>query len=450
MKRRTFLKAGSAVAAGLLMPKNSLAASVDFSRITFDKTRYEHNAAQTIMVFLYGGPSPLAGNLTNAEAIKAVSQSDYDDYFRGVTETTNGFWQESGGLAMEELLAGEDLNVFRTCFSQLREDEGNRSHGQCTSQNQRGVNNLDDSGGIFSILANVLYRNGVIDKETRLPFISMEGDSTFFSVGDFTLQSFLKPTSFSSSLDNPYERDDANQWFYYTSEERSVDNYRDNRAAFELAMDALAQKKNAAGKIKEAFTKREELDTFIKQINEAALPDGVTYPDNDFAEKLANAVKILGQNPDTRIISLGSGGLGGWDDHSEARDYRERSENLFEALKSAMAHIKALGKEDTVNIMVFGEFGRNVNLNSSFGWDHGNLQNFYLLGGKRYFNRVGIVGETQLSDVGAINRLYLHPAEGSYWFEPYSVAATLYHIYGIDNPEYLADGFGPIGADLLV
>ena len=450
MKRRLFLKAGSAVAAGLLLPRTAFAASVDFNRIRFNQSRYESNAAQTIMIFLYGGPSPLAGNLTNIDAIKTASQSSYDDYFRGVTETTNGFWQEAGGLALEEMIAGEDLNLFRTCYSALREAEGNRSHSQCTSQNQRGVNNLDDTGGLFAILANVLYRNGMIDEETRLPFISMEGDSTFFSAADFTLESFLKPTAFSSSLENPYERDNADEWFYYSKAERQQEHYRDRRAAFELAMDALAQKKNAEGKIKEAFTKREELDAFITEINEAALPEGVSYPDNDFAEKLANAIKILGQNPDTRIISLGSGGLGGWDDHSEARDYAQRSENLFEALKAAMEHIKVLGKEETINIMVFGEFGRNVNLNSSFGWDHGNLQNFYLLGGRRYFNSVGVVGQTALSDTGAINRLYLYPAETSYRFEPYSVAATLYHIYGIDNPEYLCDGYGPIGANLLV
>jgi len=68
----------------------------------------------------------------------------------------------------------------------------------------------------------------------------------------------------------------------------------------------------------------------------------------------------------------------------------------------------------------------------------------------KVINAVGVAGETQLSDVGAINRLYLYPSEGSYWFESYSIAATLYSIYGITNPEYLADGFGPIGANLLV
>jgi len=94
--------------------------------------------------------------------------------------------------------------------------------------------------------------------------------------------------------------------------------------------------------------------------------------------------------------------------------------------------------------MVFSEFGRNVNLNSAKGWDHGNLQNLYVLGGKGYFNHKGVVGETVLGETGSINRLYLKPKKGSYQFEPLSIASTLYKIYGIENPEILTNGNAPI------
>jgi len=450
MNRRIFLKTLSCAAASLLLPSRSFAESIDFSQIGFDAAKYTQNSAQTIMIFLYGGPSELAGNLSNIEEIKLASQSDYDDYFNyGITPTENGFWQEAGGLVMEEMIASGELNVFRTCYSQLRDDEGNRSHGQCVSQNQRGVNTLDDTNGIFSIVANTLYQNGMIDENTRLPFISMEGDSTFFSAIDFTIESFLKPTSFSSNLDNPYTRASANSWTYYTSAEREVPDYNDNRAALDIAMDATAQSFNREGKIKEDFDKRVELDDFINDINNAVLPEGIDYPNDSFSEKLGNAIKILSNNADTKIISLGSGGLGGWDDHSEGLDYRNRMEDLFNTLKIAMSHIRAVGKEGNINIMIFGDFGRNVNLNSSYGWDHGNLQNFYLLGGANYFNSLGVVGETVLSEEGDFNRLYLKPAPDTYWFEPYSVAATLYKIYGITNPEYLTGGFGAIESGLL-
>ena len=124
-------------------------------------------------------------------------------------------------------------------------------------------------------------------------------------------------------------------------------------------------------------------------------------------------------------------------------------EDLFETLAVAVEHIKAEGKINNINIMVWGDFGRNVNLNSSFGWDHGNLQNLFVIGGTNYFNHVGVVGETELESTGAINRLYLKPTADSYWFEPASVGATLYSIYGITNPEYLTGGHPPIAAGLM-
>ena len=82
---------------------------------------------------------------------------------------------------------------------------------------------------------------------------------------------------------------------------------------------------------------------------------------------------MLSKNQDTKVITIGTGGLGGWDDHNEARDYVTRTESLLRHL-GLRWHIKAEGKEDTINIMVFGEFGRNVNLNSALGWDHGNCR----------------------------------------------------------------------------
>ena len=47
--------------------------------------------------------------------------------------------------------------------------------------------------------------------------------------------------------------------------------------------------------------------------------------------------------------------------------------------------------------------------------------------------------ETIVEDTGSINRLYLKPKSGTYQFEPLSIAATLYKIYGIENPEILTN-----------
>ena len=100
--------------------------------------------------------------------------------------------------------------------------------------------------------------------------------------------------------------------------------------------------------------------------------------------------------------------------------------------------------------MAFCEFGRNANLNDSEGWDHGNNQNVYIFGGTQYFNHVGIVGETELGPAeGGNNRLYLRPKANSYTFEPYAVAATIYKMYGITNPELLTQGYSAIDGGLF-
>lgn len=451
MKRRAFIKLSAALASTLFVPSKHYAADVDINQVNFNQSAFTQNSAQTIMIFLYGGASELSGNFTNIDEIKAASQSNYDNYFRGVTKTANGFWQEAGGTFMEEMVAGGDLNVFRTMFSRQRDEENNKSHGRCVAQNQRG-GFREEGEGIFSTLARVLTEKGAIDANAVLPFITMEGESAFFAKGDTPLAGYVNPVGVNERLDNPYTREGINQWYYYTGAERDANrtNYRDTPPLLDAKLNLTAQNSNREGAMKEAFGKRGSLETFIEEIKTKTVPAGVTYPDNnDFAEKLEAAVKILVANPDTKVISLGSGGLGGWDDHNEARDYVTRMESLFGALKSAMEHIKAEGKEGNINIAIFGDFGRNVNLNSALGWDHGNNQNLFLLGGKNYFNAVGVVGETTVDNSGALNRLYLKPKAGSYEFEPICVAATLYKIYGVENPEVLTGGYGVIGGGLL-
>jgi hypothetical protein len=325
---------------------------------------------------------------------------------------------------MEELLATHKLNIFRTCFNQVRWDADNRSHGSCVTQNQRGSFN-GDAAGIFTNLAHVLKMNGYIDTNTKLPFLTMDGESGFFADGNLVRESILTPISINEDLDNPF--------------------HRESDPDYGAEMDALAQQINAPGKIRDAFEKRAEMDAFIEIIK--ALPDpnnnlgaAYKYEDNSFAKKLKTAIKILGHNQDTKVISLATSGLGGWDDHNDAENYMPRMEQVFRALKSAMAHIATIPTGNHINIMVMGDFGRGVNLNSANGWDHGNLQTAYVLGGTKYFQTPGIVGETVLADTGSVNRLYLRPHTSSYWFDPLSMASTIYSIYGITNPAILTDG----------
>lgn len=443
MKRRTFLKTGSLLASSLFLPSLSWARELDLSGVQFDASIYEANGAQTIIFFLYGGPSELGANLNNIAEINSKSENDYYDYFGTITPTTNHFWAEAGGEALERMLANGDLNLFRTCYSQLREDVDNRSHGACVEGNQIGYNGVDRAG-VFSILAKVLYDNGKLDSSSYLPFITLDSEPSFFSTIDVTVPNFLRPLSISGGLANPYA-DYGGQWYYRTHAEHQTSSY----PSIIGDMNELSLLSNPEGVLKENFKQRETLKTFIQELEEEVLPEGVEYPDNGTATTLKNAVKIMIKNPETKVITSGSNAFGTWDEHSDAIGYIDRMKELMEAIEAAMSHIKAAGKEDKINIIVFGDFGRGVNLNASNGWDHGNNQNLFLFGGKEYYNPLGIVGETYVHDYGQVNRQYTRPQEGSYWFEPFSIAATLYRLYGITNPEMLTGGHPAIEAGLL-
>ncbi len=425
MNRRQFLQRSLAGGATLMLPTTSYSATQELlDNVQFNTSIYNANRPRTIMVFLYGGASQLGGNFTNFEAFKDYSQSSYENHFGSgnLVATPNGFWQAAGGTLMEELVASGDLSVLRTCYSQVREVDNNKSHGSCVAQNQRGSFN-ENTSGIFATLAQILYRNNIVDQNSFMPFLSMEGDSLFFTEGETWLETFLKPLSINERLDNPYHR-----------------GYDPHYSA---AMDILAQSMNPEGKIKDAFTKRAELEDFIDNIADNT-PAEAEYSNNSFAQKLKTAINVMSQNPDTLIISTGSGGLGGWDDHNDAENYLNRMNQLFSALKSATIHLKDADPDGHINIMIMGEFGRGINLNSAMGWDHGNLQNLHVLGGQRYFNNLGAFGSTRVEYGGDVGRIYLKPAQSSYWFEPPAVAATLYSIFGIENPETLTDSIQPI------
>ena len=444
VNRRVFLKGMSSVVMSTLFPTLSSAATIDISKVNFDSNIYTNNDAQTIMIFLYGGASELGGNLTNLNEIQKNSQNKYD--LDNLTVTKNGFWSQAGGQAMERMLANGDMNIFRTCY---RRANGSRSHGECVAENQRGLMNVVDptyGAGIFANLAKVLVNNGVINSETILPFITMEGESDLFSPGPLNLEKFLYPAALDENLSNPYARPLGFE-LYSTDEWNS--NPRPTETAISIAFDKLAKSMNQNETLQNAMDKRAILDKFIQKQSERVIPEGVVYPDTSFGRKFSVAVKLLVGNPDTKVVSLGVGGLGSWDDHSRAiNSYSKRMTDLMTSIEAALAHMAA-EERDNISIIAFGDFGRNVNYNDSLGWDHGNNQNVYIFGGKRYFNQVGIVGETQLQSAQSNHRLYLEPKDDSYWFEPYAVAATIYKMYGITNPEVLTNGYGAIDAGLF-
>jgi len=435
--RRNFLKGLGALGLSAVLPYSASAADLDYDQIIFDTNVYNNNDAQTLIIYLYGGPSELAGNLTNLSQINTESQNPYP--LNNMNVTDNNFWSEAGGDTMEALLSSHDMNIFRTCY---RIVDDLKAHGECTSQAQRGKNS-NGGAGIIANLASILHHKGAISEPTgtddigkSIPFVTMEGESTFFSEDDVNLPSFLKPVAFGSNSQNPYTR---SGWI----SNRIIN--EDTNTTLGQLLDTMAQNFNPEGKIKEAFDKRAILEMFTNEINDLALPEGVEYPSNNtFADQLEFAMKLLIRNEHTKVISIGSPGLGGWDDHSDAiNNYTDRMQDLMNAIDAAVTHMNVMGKSN-INIVVFGEFGRNVNYNNSEGWDHGNNQNVYWFGGSDYMNHLGIVGETEIFGTGENNRLYTKPTSSSPSFQIFSIAATIYKMYGITNPEVLTDGNTPI------
>src|SRR5687767_11052042 len=108
MKRRAFLKCtglcGTSVSVPATLTMSSLlneayAASPDYESVNYTPPDTSLNAAanafpQVINVFLYGGPSELAGNLTNIQELNNTSENPYTG------SLGNGIinFQNNGGL----------------------------------------------------------------------------------------------------------------------------------------------------------------------------------------------------------------------------------------------------------------------------------------------------------------------------------------------------------------
>ena len=137
------------------------------------------------------------------------------------------------------------------------------------------------------------------------------------------------------------------------------------------------------------------------------------------------------------LLSCADSGGGGSAD-APLGDYPDRMQGLMAALQSAARHLELAGADNVV-INVFGDFGRNVNLNDSQGWDHGNNQNLFTLGGAGISGRAlgKLAGRTQRIGNPFQNRQFTAPTETSYQFEPFAIATTIFKFFGVQNPEVL-------------
>ncbi len=470
MRRRDFMGSlgllGSTVGLSTLFPGGELvrraAAAPQLDRVEFAAPPV---MPQVINVFLYGGASELAGNLTNIGEIARNSQNPYPDSLlrpvgdNGGRITRNGFWSDAGGDAMEEMLASGDMTVYRTVN---RRKNNTRAHRPSIFSCLTGNLDIDNSPGMGTTLAAVLYRNsGALGKpldQMVLPFVSFEGESTAYlddPRNPLPLQ--LRAVSLDQQFDNPYSRKDTREYEAALEElvrRRSAGSERSYPAAF-TAFENRSRLEGLIGRFAAELSTGGSLPVLPEGDVDAGEDGRLRYPDTRYTARIRAAVTLAIANPDTLFITVG-GGIGGWDDHNAAiEEYTGRMQDLMLTLRAATKHIRyATRPEGTGNIIinVFGDFGRNVNLNNSLGWDHGNNQNLYTFGGAaiRPAGALGkVVGKTELFGRAKQNRQFTRPTGDSYQFEPTAIAATLYSWFGVRNPQVLTrdERYSPAGED---
>jgi len=423
---------------------------------------------QVINVFLYGGPSELAGNLTNMDIINRNSQNPYPNALRRAISddegqvTQHGFWADAGGRAMEDMLGAGDMSIYRTIN---RRKNNTRAHRPSVFSSLKGSLAIDAAPGMGSTLATLLNAHrdqldgsallgGKQLTELVLPFISFEGSTTAFARdvnGNLPLQ--LRGLSLDEEFDNPYSRDNNENDLELEVLVRKIVNNA-QRIRFDKVADGFDIRRNMdqlVGNLQNAANDPLPAPPAADAANDPDVDPGtgsLRYPgNNSFSGRIRAAVTLAIKNPDSLFITVG-GGLGGWDDHSSAiEDYVPRMNQIMEALRVATRHIKYSdarfgGNRSTNNIIikVHGDFGRNVNLNNSAGWDHGNNQNLYTLGGSalRPAGALGkIVGRTEVFGPANENRQFTRPTDDSYEAEPLAIASTVYKYFGAQNPQAL-------------
>ncbi|MBA3581386.1 MAG: DUF1501 domain-containing protein [Gammaproteobacteria bacterium] len=473
MKRRDFLKAASIAGATRVIIPASLTMHSLLNKAYAAAPNYAAavltppSAAampRVINIFLYGGPSDLAANLTNIGDINLNSQTSYANTINGITTTTaadatngqinsRGFWKDAGGTEMSEMVTDGQMTVYRTL---TKRKEDSRSHRQSIFMGLKGSLDIDNTPGMGTRIATLMDLNrGVLNGSAALggktvdqlvlPFVSFEGATTAFAPDPSrSLPLTLKGITLSETLDNPFARD------------LGVD------AAYNAELNALidkvvtAQHRVRYSKAVDSFVLRQQMEGLVDGLR-GELAGNIYPANNGYSGRIKAAVTLaLSTNADSFFITVG-GGLGGWDDHNNGTDrYADRMRQLMQALRFAVNnHIanSASPHKNNIVINVFGEFGRHCNLNASSGWDHGNTQILYTLGapgsaGAGQVRPVGalgkVVGKTQRVGPSKQNNQDLMPTNDSYEAEPMAIASTVYKYFGVQNPEVLTSNDSPL------
>jgi uncharacterized protein (DUF1501 family) len=114
----------------------------------------------------------------------------------------------------------------------------------------------------------------------------------------------------------------------------------------------------------------------------------VKYPETQLAGKLKQVAQLIDAGLGTRVYYVT---LDGFDTHSDqAQAHAGLLQQLGDALHAFSEDLRAHSQQDRVTTMVFSEFGRRVQENSSRGTDHGAAAPLFLVGTKV---KAGLIGK---------------------------------------------------------
>jgi uncharacterized protein (DUF1501 family) len=106
----------------------------------------------------------------------------------------------------------------------------------------------------------------------------------------------------------------------------------------------------------------------------------VTYPNNDFANRLKLAAGIIVSSINPKIVYVT---LGGFDTHGNQKAAQNALlKQLSDGVSAFYNDLSAQGRANNTLMMTFSEFGRRVKENGSRGTDHGTALPQFMIGGQ--------------------------------------------------------------------
>lgn len=106
----------------------------------------------------------------------------------------------------------------------------------------------------------------------------------------------------------------------------------------------------------------------------------VTYPKNDFSNRLKLAAQIITSSLKPQVVYLQ---IGGFDTHANQKNTQANLlKTLSDGITAFYKDMSEKGKANDLLIMSFSEFGRRVKENGSQGTDHGTAEPMFLIGSR--------------------------------------------------------------------